>query len=361
MGLPPKLTKLSVNSPVIEHHGGIVPTRKKIFFWIILAVLSVIFAEVTCFSSPYPFFDGWGLMVVLPLYGLHIQFLAGLLFSNKQVTLPVLFLAGLLFGLYEAYITKVLWDPTWGDKTSMVAGIAGMQTSVLIFFWHPWFAFILPLLFGESLFTSTREVFSVLPKLVRQKTQNPIVKMAGVALLAVFCGITQGANSISVLSTLVSTTQAFGVFLVFSLLCKWIFKYDRFRLRDLLPKGKELVVLGVLLLLFYIAAGFLIRPEALPHRLGPHFSIWVIYTAAGILLWLNLKKSNRAELIPQATPSSFPWLGIILFVVVFIASSVLFLFFKSTANILIMITWIIGILTGLVIFFQSIFVIVMSD
>ncbi|MBA4385203.1 MAG: hypothetical protein C0410_10750 [Anaerolinea sp.] len=352
MAIPPKLPEHSVNSPVMFNNGGIVPTRKKIFFWIILAVLSVIFAEVTCFSSPYPFFDGWGLMVVLPLYGLHILFLAGVIFRNKSISLPILLLAGLLFGLYEAPITKVLWDPTWGGKETMFAGIAWLQTSVLTLFWHPWFAFILPLLFGESLFSSTQEVFSVLSK--------PVRKILGLVLLALFCGINQGANSPSVPSTLISTAQALGVFLSFSLLCKLILKHTRYRLRDLLPKGKELIVLGVLLLIFYIAAGFLIRPEAFPHGLGPYLTILGIYLTTGILLWFNLKKSNPLEPVTQTIPSQFPWPGILLFVLVFIASSILFSFFKSTASMLILITWVLGILIGLGIVINSIFISIRS-
>ena len=351
---PPPLPESQTPSPVNNPLGGSIPTKKKLLFWLILAILSVILAEVTCYSSPFPFFDGWGLLVVLPLYGLHTLFLAGLLYRNKQVSLPALFLAGLLFGLYEAYITKVLWDPTWGDKTTMIAGIAGLQTGVLVLFWHPWFAFILPLLFGESIFTTTQEVFSVLPRLVRKIAQNPVGKMAGVALLAAFFGINQGVNSPWIFSTLISTAEAVGVFLLVSLLLKWTNKHTRYRFSDLLPKGKELIVLGALLLALYLVAGFLIRPEALPQRLGPHLTIWGMYMAAGILLWINLKKSKSTDNFLQIIPSRFPWFGIVIFVVVFIGSSILFSMFKSTATTLILIAWIIGILTGLGIFIQSI-------
>ncbi|PKN89770.1 MAG: hypothetical protein CVU45_05965, partial [Chloroflexi bacterium HGW-Chloroflexi-7] len=189
MAIPPKLPALSDNTSVDKHHGGIAPTGKKIFFWILLAVLSVIFAEVTCYSSPYPFFDKWGLLVVLPLYGLHTLFLAGLILKNKSISLPILLLAGVLFGLYEAPITKVLWDPTWGGKETMIAGIAGLQTGVLTLFWHPWFAFILPLMVAELIFTSTDEILNTLPAFFQRWVKRPSGKIISIILLAFFCGV----------------------------------------------------------------------------------------------------------------------------------------------------------------------------
>ena len=50
--------------------------RTKLFFWLILGTLSVFFAEVAGGSAPFPFYDAWGLYAVLPLYTLHIVFLA---------------------------------------------------------------------------------------------------------------------------------------------------------------------------------------------------------------------------------------------------------------------------------------------
>ncbi|MGA2821829.1 MAG: hypothetical protein ABSF61_14420 [Anaerolineales bacterium] len=48
------------------------PFRVNLLFWLILSALSVLFAEVTSFSSRFGFFTPWGLLVVLPLYGLHV-------------------------------------------------------------------------------------------------------------------------------------------------------------------------------------------------------------------------------------------------------------------------------------------------
>src|SRR5689334_7015492 len=88
--------------------------RTKIIFWILLGVLSVIFAEVVSYSSPSPFFDAWVMLFTYPLYTLQTLVLASLIFRKHRVSWHILFLAGAIFGMYEAYVTKVLWNPTWG-------------------------------------------------------------------------------------------------------------------------------------------------------------------------------------------------------------------------------------------------------
>ncbi len=347
MVTPPKLPEISVTTPVVEIRGGSVETRKKIVFWIILAVLSVIFAEVTCYSSPYPFFDKWGLTVVLPLYGLHCLFLSGLIFKKKAVTLPILLLAGLLFGLYEAPITKVLWDPTWGGKETMLGGVAWLQTGVLTLFWHPWFAFILPLMTAELIFTSTDEVMNTLPGFLKNKAKRSAGRVVLVALLACFCGVSQGANTISIQSTLISTVESLGVFLTFALVWKLISRNVRWRLRDLLPQGKELLVIGLLLALLYGISLPLIRPEALPKTLIPFIIIGIMYTTTILLLIRNLAQSKPFETLTQRVPQRFPWVMLAVFVIFYLASALLIFNTKPAAYLLIIAVWVLGITASL--------------
>lgn len=360
METPPSLPESQTLFPASKPHEGIIPTKKKVLFWVILAILSVILAEVTCFSSPFPFFDGWGLLCVLPLYGLHTLFLAGLIFRNKNISLPILLLSGLLFGLYEALITKVLWDPTWGDKTTMIAGIAGLQTSVLILFWHPWFAFIFPLFFAEKVFTSTNEIQSTLPVFIKKCLERPMGKTLCLGLLAFYFGANQGTNSTSVEATLVSTIEALGVFLLFSWIWKWTSRKTTWTLRELLPHGRELVAIGVLLALLYGLSLPLIRPEALPDKVGPYITIFVLYVFSILLLVINLSKAKRVETQPPALPKRFPWSFIMFFVAIYLSSSLLFMNFRPIAQVLILAGWIIGILFGLGIFIRSIFVSVVA-
>ena len=55
---------------------------------------------------------------------------------EKPFSLRTLYFVSLLFGMYEAYITKVLWSPPWNPGSLRIAGIALAETTLLVFFWH---------------------------------------------------------------------------------------------------------------------------------------------------------------------------------------------------------------------------------
>ena len=83
--------------------------RRKVAFWLIAGMLSVVCVEVPAGSTMFPFFTVWGLLVVWPLYLLHSVFLAGVVFRWGKPGFWPLYAAGMLYGMYEAYITKVVW------------------------------------------------------------------------------------------------------------------------------------------------------------------------------------------------------------------------------------------------------------
>ncbi len=58
----------------------------------------------------------------------------------------------MLFALYEAPITKVLWAGYIGQQpiASTFLGIASFEFLTLVFFWHPIFSFVLPILILEQ-------------------------------------------------------------------------------------------------------------------------------------------------------------------------------------------------------------------
>ena len=136
--------------------------KNQLLFWLILACISTYFAEVFSGSDMFPFFHAWGLLVVVPLYGLHILLLGSLVYRSGEPRFSSLVFAGMIFGLYEAYLTKVLWDPPWGGAL-IVAEIAPIETLVLVLWWHAWFSFIIPLLIAEKLFSGSTSLGRSLP------------------------------------------------------------------------------------------------------------------------------------------------------------------------------------------------------
>ncbi|MGB4809269.1 MAG: hypothetical protein WBP39_07185, partial [Candidatus Phosphoribacter baldrii] len=139
-------------------------SRDRIGFAVVLTAVSGLLIENGTSSSPWLFFDAWGLLFVLPLYGLHVLLLGRAVLATPRPTLPLLYVAGALLGLYEAYITKVLWSPTWGPTDGpVVGGLHVFQTAVLVLFAHPVLAFIAPLVIAEAHLVGRSGVIAGMP------------------------------------------------------------------------------------------------------------------------------------------------------------------------------------------------------
>jgi hypothetical protein len=268
----------------VDEAGGEVigPTRgQRWTFWIILAFLSAFFAEVISGSYPYPFTTPWGLLSVIPLYGLHTLILASLVFRHARPRFSTLFLAGCIFGMYEAYVTKVLWNPPWGEDVTTVGGVAIVELGVISFCWHPFMAFMVPVV-AAVLLTSSDRAMEALPRTLARWLDGR-ERMVLVSL-AVWGGLVMGGQ-VDLLTALTANPIAL---LVLGVL---FFHFMRetggdHRFEDLLPAGREVwVLLAALLAYFAISAPFF-RPEALP-GLGPQLAIVAIYA----LLFLLLKRT----------------------------------------------------------------------
>ena len=319
------------------------PLRVKIFFWSILGVFSVFFAEVVSGSDMYPFFNIVSYILVIPLYSLHTLFLWYVLYHFGRGKLYVLFPAGALFGLYEAYITKVLWNPTWGDAIFKVGGVAVIETMVLVLFWHAFMSFILPLFLAETYLTSSREIVNGLPEQLRHwcyGTKNSWK----VYLFALCFGFFQASGSKSIEYSLGSGFGCSAIVILSVLLWRrWV--GHEYSMRDLLPGRLGATIIGVLLVLDYLVLGFLLRPEELPD-LASQASIWVLYVFFGVLLYLGLKKSREQD-DPMVVWKGYPsiWYMVSL-ALVFTLGSVLGVI-TGLSVYFALFAWVLGILFGL--------------
>jgi len=330
----------------------VVPLRIKAVFWILLGVLSVLLAEVVPNSSPFPFFSLWGLISLVPLYSLQVLMLAYFTFGKKRVTFPTLFLAGAILGMYEAYLTKVLWDPTWGEKNFEFAGIYILQTCVLVFFWHPFMAYVLPVFLAENLFTDSSETFSTLPQKIQNLfSQKWIISMA---IFSIYCAMYKIFGSLDWKTALLSSSSNTAILFGAAFLWRYVRGDRKLTFRDVLPTKTQASVLGIFLLLIYLGMGLFIRPKALPHTITPHLTVWLMYAALFILLYFNIK--HAPDLTNESQPSPIKGLAFrtgITFAVIFITFSVLFFAIKNLTMILILISWLAGCTLGLTIIFRS--------
>jgi len=309
---------------------------KKYIFWFLLASLSALFGEVAIGATLFPFFSLWGILVILPLYGLHTLVLASIVYRFGRPRFETLYLAGVIFGLYEAYITKIIWNPDW-EAVIQVGGISVLEVLVVVLFWHPFMSFIIPLGMAELL-TSRRKL---LPGFV---LKHPVA-------FAVVLGALESSNSPSPLHSFLSLASTLMVVLI--LIRWWRKHYEGENLDDILPSPGELRFLLPLLLAYYVVLGLGIKREAIPGY-GAQAFVWFLYIVTGFLLCRALRKSRGVEVERTSAPSLRT---LIVLSAIWILSGLAFstaeLFFHELRYIIFAGLWLFGALTALVSFFRS--------
>lgn len=127
-------------------------------------ILSFVCAETLTGSSLYWVLNPFVYIVVFPLYLLHILFFYSLAHHLKRDSLPDLYIFGMLFGLYESWVTKVLWAG-YPDKDHFILGSFlghGIhETAVLVFYFHSFVSFIFPLVIIGSIFPQTSDEIKI--------------------------------------------------------------------------------------------------------------------------------------------------------------------------------------------------------
>jgi len=242
-------------------------------FCLYLGMLSTFCAEFFSGSFPAAFFTPYGILFVVPLYSLHILVLSSYIWHRGRITLPVLYFAGCIFGLYEAFITKVLFSPPWGALLGTPGGIAVFELFTVSFFWHPVFAFILPLWIAGYA-TESREVENVLPAFLRR----PEVRAALVVHLALFAG---AANHKTSMVSLISFAGSLGAL---SLLHWYLGRVPVRPMKDLLPEWRSGRLLLVPLGMYYVLSYFTTRTEVLPGP-TPQLLVLVVYLMVFGAMW----------------------------------------------------------------------------
>ena len=89
----------------------------------------------------------WTILVTYWLYFAHFFFFTTLAVRTGRTSLPSLYLWGVLFGLYESWITKVIWSGYSGDGKLVLGRIGpyGFGELSMVFLFHPIVSFLIPL------------------------------------------------------------------------------------------------------------------------------------------------------------------------------------------------------------------------
>ena len=266
------------------------PTKTLRFvFWILLGFLSTFFAEALSGASPDFFFKDFGYIGIFPIYALHSLLLAALVIrKDGRFSLRTLYLVGLLFGMYEAYITKVLWQPPWSTNTFRVAGLAVFETLMLVFNWHAFFSFILPLFWIEGLLLGSNHLAGRLPG----KWHKRLISFRGAGLTGLIGGILCGyalPGPVDALRLILADCLIITCLLAF---WKGITHGKRFDLADLLPHRWSVVVLGILLFIDYLALGLTLNRDVHPGLVG-HAAVLALYGGFGLLICFSMRRDRK--------------------------------------------------------------------
>ncbi len=290
-------------------NNAVPPRTHRYLFWLILAAYSTFFAEVFAGSDLFPFFHAWGLLVVVPLYGLHTIILLTLIYRyGRRPRFSSLVFAGALFCLYEAYMTKMLWRPAW-DSLLIAGDIAVFETFVLLW-WHTWFSFITPLVLGEGLLTTSRDVLLALPLRLRGFYGS----WQGWLAIALFGAAFQSINSPSPLHSLASGAGMVGVLALLTVLWRRVTGRRDYALSDLLPDKGEFRLLALWLGGLYLFLGMALFPERLPPVWPGQVIVWGMYAFFIVLLVRALRRTSQGASLSSDQPSAFPSVRAILLV-----------------------------------------------
>jgi len=327
----------------------------KILFCWTLGWLSFFFAETFSTSTIFAFGNAFNILVTVPLYTFHcIVFISIVSYATRNPkrhpTLPTLFMAGALIGLYEAYITKVLWNPTWSPEwIYRVGGVSIPHLIILVFYWHPWFAFIVPVLVAEALVSRAPQdkYIKAMPNFILRAFQHSIV--ATVIILSIFT-LYGGLNgSMGSPSILISASSGLTVLLIVlsAALLRFLTRRMRVGFDDLLFGKVGFIVCCVFLLIIYLFGIFVLRPEELP-PVKDQVLIWALYLIFGSLLFFGLKMvpldNEYFSIIP------FSWTLVIYLSVLFVVIMCVGTLERLVGMILGVLMFLVGSITGFILF-----------
>ncbi|MCK5773548.1 MAG: hypothetical protein KAH57_07140 [Thermoplasmata archaeon] len=262
----------------------------KLLFWLIVGAVSVFFAEVISSSFPLALVHPWGYLVLIPLYGLHTLVLGRLVFRGRP-TFSTLFIAGALFGLYEAYITKVLFYPPWGRSAWHYLGVDLFWTLILVTWWHMFFAFIIPLFVSERILGSD-EMMAYFPERVRRFFGSPTRAKVALYLFIIWSAAFMGGNMGSFYMPSVAAMLNLAVLAI--LVVIWKRRGRRYTLEEMLPEGRQFWILFALLLLVYLVLGLIFDTSKIPGLSG-QLVILGLYALFLVMLAIGVRGSKKAR------------------------------------------------------------------
>lgn len=268
--------------------------------------LSMIFAEVFSGSSPLWFLGIWGWFVVLPLYWAHALLLLNLAMKYERTSLTHLYLWGVIFGLYEGWMTKVIWAGYMGDVPAFgtFLGFAVGEFFVIALFWHALFSFIIPILVFQIIVQATNkgEAGSILTShlgVISKRRRNYVLLGIIVVTGSLFMMMGLGGDGFSIM-------VAGIINLAYIILLSWfVTSWNRKPLNlESLRLGKTgLSITIIYLFALYIFTFFTLLPERIP-ALGTILLTIAFYGFVITLIFVSPRDTRKTIELPEGIINS---------------------------------------------------------
>ena len=142
--------------------GGGVSWARFVLARLLIGWIVLICAEVFSGASlRMGLWHPWTLVVTYWLYFAHFFLFTTLAVRTGRTSLWSLYLWGVLFGLYESWLTKVIWYGYSGDGKFVMGSIGpyGFSEISMVFLFHPVASFLLPLAVACLLCPNLRGLF----------------------------------------------------------------------------------------------------------------------------------------------------------------------------------------------------------
>jgi hypothetical protein len=216
------------------------------------------------------------------LYFAHFFFLTTLAVRTDKTSIWALYLWGVLFGLYESWITKVIWYGYGGDGIFAIGNIGpyGYSEISMVFFFHPIMSFIFPLAVSCIIYPQLRKTFPDLAWFTGKSKGARIIQAYLVFSFATIIGMNSGGPTNLVLNL-------FVVLILILLLSRLARLNDScINYHVVVFSRRGFFGLCLYLALLYGVAYIYLRPEGLP-SFPVQLLTFVLYALVVAGLWLH--------------------------------------------------------------------------
>ena len=310
---------------------------------ILFGFLSMIFAEAFSGASPLWFLTAWGWFVTLPLYWAHAILLINLALRYERTSLTQLYLWGIIFGLYESWITKVIWAGYMGDVPAFgtFLGFAVGEFFIVGLFWHAVFSFIIPIMVFQIMAIETQrgeasEVHTSHLRVISRTTRNRMILWMIMIAGSIFMTMGLGAD---ILAVAIAGGINFAFIFLLSYLTISLSKRP-LGLESLRVGARGLSIVIVYLIILYAVTFLTLLPERIP-SFGTILLTIAFYIVVITMIFLTPRDTRKTIELPS---------GIIRYDQV-IWALVTFLMLSITLALVPILTYIAGTLFYLLMFF----------